>query len=99
MLATPLAIGRATRSTTRNEAAEHEAPTIADTSELQPAGDTPLLMPTHATRSKKASPFDSWRRTKDVSKAVPKGTKRQAEPMERGEASGKRVKSGLHLDS
>ncbi|KAJ9649534.1 hypothetical protein H2199_000310 [Coniosporium tulheliwenetii] len=99
VLATPPATGRATRSATRKETAEHETPPMADTSELQQPEDTPLLMPMHATRSKKASPFDSWRRTKQGSKAAPKGTKRQAEPMERGEASGKRVRSGMHLDS
>lgn len=83
--ATPPSTGRATRSKAKKG---HETSPLTRTSESEVAPDpTP-------TQRKKPSPFDKWPRAKAGSRSV-SGTKREAEPMEKGDApAGKRTRSG-----
>lgn len=92
---TPPSTARPTRSIMKRDAEISEPhATSEDEEEVQPIAP-PVFVP--QVRGKKPSPFDMWRRTKSGEESAAKGTKREASPMERGDETVKRKRSGKYV--
>ncbi len=88
---TPPPTTRTTRSTVKISVTELTEQTL----EVPEAEQTEVVA---APKPKKASPFDSWRRTKSSTALAAKGLKREGDHIEReGGNQGKRTRSGAHL--